>query len=379
MEMKHEKLSNSVYEYPRAASHVLEKQNASLRESVSRLSHELKRYKRTPLMICEVKDLYGDKATIRIPNGNVFLVEVAKECEDLRSGDFVLVEQKNLVVVSKINHQSSFDVEKFVIVENPKVSWKEIGGLGPQINEIREVIELPLKNPRLFKKIGIHPPKGILLHGAPGTGKTLLAKAVATATNATFIEIVSSELVQKYIGEGSKLVKEVFKLARERAPSIIFIDELDALAGKRLEVGASGEREIQRTFMQILSEIDGFGSSAEMKIIACTNRKDILDPSITRPGRLERHIFIPNPSAEGRKEILRIHAEKMNKASLKYPEILKKIGGFTGAEIKAACTEAGYFAIRDSRTSVRTEDFLRAIQKIRRKNQESQEYKKIFG
>ena len=377
--MNREKLSNSVFEYPRAASHVLEKQNASLRESVSRLSHEIKRYRRSPLMICEVKDLYEDKATIRIPNGNIFLVEVSEECESLQAGDFVLVEQKNLVVVSKINNQSSFDVEKFVIVEKPKISWNEIGGLEPQINEIREVIELPLKNPGLFKKIGIQPPKGILLHGAPGTGKTLLAKAVATATNATFIEIVSSELVQKYIGEGSKLVKEVFDLAKERAPSVIFIDELDALAAKRLETGTSGEREVQRTFMQLLSEIDGFESLTGIKIIACTNRKDILDPSITRPGRLERHTYIPSPNAQGRKDILKIHVGKMNRSSLRYSEILKRIVGFTGADIESVCTEAGYFAIRDSRTFVNTDDFLKAIQKIRSKDQESQEYKKIFG
>ena len=377
--MTSEKFGNAVYDYPRTSPEVLEKQNASLRDSISKLSQEIERYRRSPLMICEVKDIYEDKATIKIPNGNIFLVEVSKECESLRSGDSVLVEQKNLVVVSKINRQSSFDVEKFVIVEKPDVSWDEIGGLDDQIREIREVIELPLKNPELFKKIGIQPPKGILLHGSPGTGKTLLAKAVATATNATFIEIVSSELVQKYIGEGAKLVKEIFDLARERSPSIIFIDELDALAGKRIEMGTSGEREVQRTFMQLLAEIDGFENLTDMKIIGCTNRKDILDAAIIRPGRLERHTQIPSPGEEGRREILKIHTENMNKSSLKYSDILKKMEGFTGAEIKAVCTEAGYFAIRDSRTIVKTDDFLKAVEKFKTEDQESNEYKKIFG
>ena len=377
--MTSEKFGNAVYDYPRTSSEILEKQNASLRESISKLSQEIERYRRAPLMICEIKDIYEDKATIKIPNGNIFLVEISEECEGLRSGDFVLVEQKNLVVISKINRQSSFDVEKFVIVEKPNVSWNEIGGLESQIKEIREVIELPLKNPKLFEKVGIQPPKGILLHGAPGTGKTLLAKAVATATDATFIEIVSSELVQKYIGEGAKLVKEIFDLARERAPSIIFIDELDALAGTRVEMGTSGEREVQRTFMQLLAEIDGFENLTDMKIIGCTNRKDILDAAIIRPGRLERHTYIPDPNEEGRREILKIHTEKMNKSSLRYSEILKKMDGFTGAEIKAVCTEAGYCAIRESRTEVKTDDFLKAVEKIRTDENESQDYKKIFG
>ena len=311
-----EKLSDVVYGYadgPRS----LEKENLFLKENVSKLRHEIERYKRAPLMICEVKDVLNDKAVIKIPNGNQFFVEVSRDCEKIKAGDSVLVEQKNLVIVGKAEANSNFDVEKFVIVDAPNVLWKNIGGLKKQISEIREVIELPLKKPEMFVRTGIQPPKGILLYGSPGAGKTLLAKAVATATNATFIEIVSSELVQKYIGEGAKLVKDIFQLARERAPSIVFIDELDALAAKRIEIGTSGEREVQRTFMQLLAELDGFENLGDVKVIGCTNRKDILDSAIIRPGRLERHIHIPAPNAEGRKEIMNIHTRRMNAKTLR--------------------------------------------------------------
>ncbi|MBN2454293.1 AAA family ATPase [Candidatus Woesearchaeota archaeon] len=330
-------------------------------------------------MVCELKELSRDGAIIKIPNGNQFLVSVAEGCNKLRAGDMVLVEQKNLTIIKRIQSSKGFNVEKFVIVEKPNIPWKELGGLEEQVNEIREVVELPLKKPELFKKVGIQPPKGLLLYGEPGTGKTLLAKAVATSTNATFIEVVGSELVQKFIGEGAKLVKEIFQLAREKAPSIVFIDELDALAAKRLDIGTSGEREVQRTFMQLLSEIDGFKNLGNVKIIGCTNRKDILDPAITRPGRLERKIYVPVPTKEGRREIFRIHMRDMDTAKVETSRIVECSGGFTGADIKAVCTEAGYFAIRAERTYVETADFLRAIEKVRRKEEEGKEYVTMFG
>ena len=376
--MSSEKLSDVVYGYT-ANSSTIEEENNQLKENVTKLRHELDRYKRSPLMICEIKELFGDNAVIKIPNGNQFFVEVSKECAKLKPGDSVLVEQKNLVVVDKVNSQSNFDAEKFVIMEKPNISWKEIGGLTKQVEEVREVIELPLKKPEMFKKTGIQPPKGLLLYGSPGTGKTLLAKGVATATNATFIEIVGSELVQKYIGEGAKLVKDIFQLARDRAPSIVFIDELDALAAKRIEMGTSGEREVQRTFMQLLAEIDGFENLGEVKIIGCTNRKDILDSAIMRPGRLERHIYIPTPNKEGRKEILKIHTRRMNIKNFDMQTVLLRMENFSGAEIRAACTEAGYCAIRKSRTFITTEDFFKAIEKINEKEQESQEHMQMFG
>ncbi|MEM2131339.1 MAG: AAA family ATPase, partial [Candidatus Woesearchaeota archaeon] len=259
-----------------------------------------------------------------------------------------------------------------------EITFNDVGGLENQIKEIKEVVELPLKKPELFKKLGIQPPKGILLFGEPGTGKTLLAKAVANSTKSTFIEVVASELVQKFIGEGAKLVKEIFDLAKEKSPSIIFIDEIDALASIRVDIGTSGEREVQRTFMQLLAEIDGFSPLKDVKIIGCTNRRDILDPAITRPGRLDRLIYVPLPNKEGVKQIFNIHTKKMKLVNVNVEKILNMLLGFSGAEIKAVCTEAGYFAIREDRTFVNEKDFLNSIKKI--KNEEKNEdFVNIFG
>ncbi|MBW3011377.1 AAA family ATPase, partial [Candidatus Woesearchaeota archaeon] len=300
--------------------------------------------------------------------------------KDLKPGDFVLAHQKNLVVVDKIHSMKKFNVEKFVIIEKPTVSWKNIGGLSSIIEEIKEVIELPLMKPELFEKVGIKPPKGILLHGPPGTGKTLLAKAVAESTNSTFIEIVGSELVQKFIGEGAKLVREIFELAREKAPSIVFIDELDALASQRMDIGTSGEREVQRTFMQLLAELDGFKELGNVKVIGATNRRDILDPAVTRPGRLDRQIHVDLPDVEGLKQILKIHSKDMTLKKVNKNKIAEELDGMSGAEVRAVCTEAGYFAIREDRAHVLHDDFINAIEKVRNKTtEEITDYVNMFG
>ncbi len=358
----------------------LEEENRFLRESVENLERELEKFKRTPLISCEVRDIIEGKALIRLPNGNEFLVDVTEGCEKLSAGDMILAEQKNLTVVRKLSYVRKFDADKFVIIEKPTISWKQVGGLQDQEREIKEVIELPLLKPELFRKVGIEPPKGILLYGPPGTGKTLLAKAVAASTKSTFIEMVGSELVQKFIGEGAKLVKEIFQLAREKAPSIIFIDELDAIAAVRVDIGTSGEREVQRTFMQLLAEIDGFDPLDNVKIIGCTNRKDILDPAIVRPGRLDRLIRVPLPNEEARIEIFKIHTQKMTLGRLNAERIIKAMDGFSGAEIKAVATEAGYFAIRDNRTKVTEHDLIDAIQKVAAEVEiEGEDYLKMFG
>ncbi len=356
----------------------LEEENRILRESLIQMKSKLSTYKKAPLMLCELMGIINNNALIKIPNGNQFLVEINAECSELRPGDNVFVEQHNLAVVKRAEISRSFNVENFVAFEKPNVPWSSIGGLNEQIREIKEVLELPLKKPEIFERIGIKPPKGILLHGASGTGKTLLAKAAATSTNAAFIEIVASELVQKFIGDGAKLVKEIFCLAREKAPSIVFIDELDALASRRIDIGTSGEREVQRTFMQLLAEIDGFNHLCDVKVVGCTNREDILDPAIIRPGRLERKIFLPLPNEQARKEIFRIHTKSMQLGEINFEQLIKETNGFSGADINAACTEAGYFAIRKGRMFVRQEDFLNAIKKIRGK-EERQEYLHMFG
>lgn len=380
MKSKDSEVDNIIYSYAADVSQ-LEEENRILKETLDSMKLELARMKKPPLMVCEVKDVMGEQAVIRIPNGNSFYVNVSKELKDIQPGDTVLTEQKNLTILSKIPATKTFDVDKFVIIDKPQVDWKDVGGLKPQMEELKEVIELPLKNPKIFKDVGIQPPKGVLLYGPPGTGKTLLAKAVATSTDATFIEIVGSELVQKFIGEGAKLVKEIFQLAKDNAPSIIFIDEVDALAATRIEVGTSGEREVQRTFMQLLAEIDGFKSLGDVKVIGCTNRRDILDPAITRPGRLDRILEVPAPDEDGRKEIFKIHTQDMSVEAKEKGMLIGKMEGFSGAEIKSVVTEAGYFAIRDERIKVTTKDFLKAIEKVREacKLEESTEHHHMFG
>ena len=332
-------------------------------------------------MVSEVRNIIGKDAIIRLPNGNQFYVNISEECDKIKAGDVVLADQKNLTIIKKITTTKNFDIESFVIVEKPKVSWESVGGLDMQIQEIKEVVELPLKKPKLFKKIGITPPKGVLLYGDPGTGKTLLAKAVASSTNSTFIQIVASELVQKFIGEGAKMVKEIFELARKKSPSIVFIDELDALASKRIEIGTSGEREVNRTFMQLLAEIDGFNPLDNVKIIGATNRKDILDPAVVRPGRLDRLIHIPLPKNKGRLEILKIHSKDMSLGSdVNLDNISSLMEDLSGAEIKAVCTEAGYFAIREDRCKITRKDFLKGIDKVRQEElSEGKDFMNMFG
>ena len=374
--------SNMSYSYiSTQIGNAIEDENKLLKEAINSLREEIDRLKSPSLMVAEVTELLNDHAFIKIPNGNKFYVTISKSVKSIEPGDSVLVEQKNLNIVEKVNIAKNFDVERYVIMEKPKTTWAEIGGLKEQIDEIKEVVELPLKSPELFRKIGITPPKGILLHGPPGTGKTLLAKAIANSTNATFIEIVGSEIVQKFIGDGAKLIKEIFLLARAKGPAIVFIDELDALCAKRIELGTSGEREVQRTFMQLLAELDGFKPLDNVKVIGCTNRKDILDPAIIRPGRLDRLIEVPNPDINGIKQIYKIHMRSMPLDKKLDMDIIYGLSqDISGAEIKAVTTEAGYFAIREKREIVTEEDFVKAIAKVKRdEDKYGKDFVKMFG
>ncbi|MCK4669697.1 MAG: AAA family ATPase [Nanoarchaeota archaeon] len=358
----------------------LEEENRILRNTIEHLKNEMAKFHTPPFLICEVRDLIDDKAILSLKNGNEFFVNISSNVNKLKPGDFVLAHQKNLVIVDKVHSMKKFNVEKFVIIDKPIVSWKDIGGLAAEREEIKEVIELPLLKPELFEKVGIKPPKGILLHGPPGTGKTLLAKAVAASTNSTFIEIVGSELVQKFIGEGAKLVREIFELAREKAPSIVFIDELDALASQRMDIGTSGEREVQRTFMQLLAELDGFKELGNVKIIAATNRRDILDPAVIRPGRLDRQIYIDLPDTKGLQQIFKIHTRDMSLKKVNRNTIIHEMEGLSGAEVRAICTEAGYFAIREDRSHVVHDDFISAVEKVKDKTKEdATDFVKMFG
>merc|ERR550537_242166 len=249
--------------------------------------------------------------------------------------------------------------------EDGGVSFGEIGGLGEQVRELREVIELPLTNPELFVRVGIKPPKGVLLYGPPGTGKTLLARALASNINATFLKVVASAIVDKYIGESARVIREMFGFAKDHQPCVIFMDEVDAIGGSRFSEGTSADREIQRTLMELLNQLDGFEQLGQVKMVMATNRPDILDPALLRPGRLDRKIEIPLPNEASRLDILKIHATAITKrGDIDYESVVRLADGFNGADLRNVCTEAGLFAIRDDRDYVLEEDFMKAARKI---------------
>jgi len=251
----------------------------------------------------------------------------------------------------------------------PDATYEMVGGLDKQIREIKEVIELPIKHPELFESLGISQPKGVILFGPPGTGKTLLARAVAHHTDCCFIRVSGSELVQKYIGEGARMVRELFVMARQHAPSIIFMDEVDSIGGTRIDSSRSGDSEVQRTMLELLNQLDGFEPTQNIKVLMATNRIDILDPALLRPGRIDRKIEFPNPNETARVGILRIHSRKMNlMRGINLARIASKMKGSSGAEMKAVCTEAGMFALRERRIHVTQEDFEMAVAKVMKKD-----------
>jgi len=344
-----------------------ENQKVRYEREVRKLRSELERLKSPPLLVGTVLDVLDDnRVVIKSSTGPKFVVNASQFIEqELIAGARVALNQQSLAIVGALPPSKDPTVYGMEIIETPTVSYDDIGGLDAQIQELRETVELPLLKPELFERVGIEPPKGVLLYGAPGTGKTLLAKAVARHTESVFIRIVGSELVQKYIGEGARLVRELFEMAREKAPSIIFIDELDAIGAKRLDSATSGDREVQRTLMQLLAEMDGFENRGEVRIIGATNRSDILDPALLRPGRFDRLIDIPLPTYEARVEIVKIHTSGMNLAQeIDAEKIAKLTDGASGADIKAIAMEAGMFAIRSERESVIVADFDDAVRKV---------------
>jgi len=339
-----------------------------LQKEIQRLRFELDRMKTPPMIIGTIKDVLTDgRVVVKSSTGPDFIVTTAEYIspENVIVGARVALNKQSLAVVGVLPPSLDPVVLGGEVIEKPETTYEDIGGLEEQVRDIKEAVEDPLLKPDLYIKVGIDPPKGVLLVGPPGTGKTLLAKAVANRTEATFIRFVGSELVQKYIGEGARLVRELFDMAREKAPTIVFIDELDSVGAKRLEVATSGDREVQRTLMQLLAELDGFDALENVKIIGATNRPDILDDALMRPGRFDRIIEIGMPDYEARKQIFMIHTRKMSlQKSVNFNELASKTDGCSGADIRAICTEAGMFAIREERTRVKMLDFTRAIDKV---------------
>jgi len=261
------------------------------------------------------------------------------------------------------------DVDPMVSVmkleKAPEETYADIGGLDLQIQEIKESVELPLTHPEYYEEMGIKPPKGVILYGPPGTGKTLLAKAVANQTSATFLRIVGSELIQKYLGDGPKLVRELFRVAEEHSPSIIFIDEIDAIGTKRYSSNSGGEREIQRTMLELLNQLDGFDSRGDVKVIMATNRMESLDPALIRPGRIDRKIEFPMPNEKTKRRIFKIHTGKMNLSEdVDLEEYITSKDNLSGADIKAICTESGLLALRERRMRVTNDDFVKAKENV---------------
>jgi len=345
----------------------LEADKERLERELSRLRMEMSRLRQPPAFAGTLIELLDeDRAIVQNYNGPRFVVRIAPwiEREKLKPGARVALDQRTMAVIELLPSQKDPSVLGFEVIERPKVTYNDIGGLKKQLMELREAIELPLKHPELFERVGIEPPKGVLLYGPPGCGKTLMAKALAHEVNATFIRVVGSELVRKYIGEGARLVSELFELAREKAPSIVFIDEIDAIGAKRLDETTGGEREVNRTLMQLLAELDGFDPRGNVKVIAATNRPDILDPALLRPGRFDRLIEVPLPDFTGRLEILKVHTRKMNLRGVDLKAIAEMTEGASGADLKAIVTEAGMFAIRARREYVTHEDFIKAVEKV---------------
>jgi proteasome regulatory subunit len=357
-------------------------ENNKYQQKLERLTHENKKLKQSPLFVATVQEI-NDNGVIIKQHGNnqEALTEVTDEMRAKLNPDARVAVNNSLSIVKILENETDVRARVMQVEKKPNVTYADIGGIDEQMEEVRETVEMPLEHPEMFEQVGIDPPSGVLLYGPPGTGKTMLAKAVAHHTDATFIKMAGSELVHKFIGEGAKLVRDLFELARQHEPAVIFIDEIDAIASKRTESKTSGDAEVQRTMMQLLAEMDGFEDRGQISIIAATNRFDMLDRAILRPGRFDRLIEVPKPTEEGRDLIFQIHTRKMNVADeVDFTQLALETEDASGADIKAVCTEAGMFAIRGERTEVRMQDFRDAWEKIKlAEAEESDEVSKTFA
>ncbi|TPX63648.1 hypothetical protein SpCBS45565_g06439 [Spizellomyces sp. 'palustris'] len=362
----------------------LEAQRNQLNAKVRLLREELQLLQEPGSYVGEVVKLMGKKKVlVKVHPEGKYVVDIHPSLDIAQLTHTVRVALRHdSYQLHKILPNKVDPLVSLMMVEKvPDSTYEMIGGLTNQIKEIKEVIELPVKHPELFDALGIAQPKGVLLYGPPGTGKTLLARAVAHHTDCRFIRVSGSELVQKYIGEGSRMVRELFVMAREHAPSIIFMDEIDSIGSSRIESGSGGgDSEVQRTMLELLNQLDGFEATQNIKVIMATNRIDILDPALLRPGRIDRKIEFPPPNEEARTDILKIHSRKMNMTrGIDLRKISEKTSGASGAEVKGICTEAGMYALRERRVHVTQEDFEMAVAKVLKKDSEqNMSIKKLF-
>ncbi|CAG7851677.1 26S protease regulatory subunit 10B AltName: Full=26S proteasome AAA-ATPase subunit RPT4; AltName: Full=Proteasome 26S subunit ATPase 6; AltName: Full=Proteasome subunit p42 [Serendipita indica DSM 11827] len=357
---EHEQLSNNLRNQRLALK--------GLEKDYTKTEEDLKAVQSVGQIVAEIlKQLDDERFIVKASSGPRYVVSYrpALPLAKLKAGTRVSLDMTTLTIMRILPREVDPLVYNMTLEDPGGATFAGIGGLGEQVRELREVIELPLMNPELFLRVGIAPPKGVLLYGPPGTGKTLLARAVASTLQTNFLKVVSSAIVDKYIGESARLIREMFGYAREHEPCIIFMDEIDAIGGRRFSEGTSADREIQRTLMELLNQMDGFDSLGRVKLIMATNRPDTLDPALLRPGRLDRKIEIPLPNEQGRLEILKIHARSVNKSGdIDYEAIVKLSDGFNGADLRNVVTEAGMFAIRAERDAVIQEDFTKAARKV---------------
>jgi len=322
----------------------------------------------TPMSVGSLEEIIDDNhAIVSTSVGSEHYVSILSfvDKDQLEPGCSVLLNHKVHAVVGVLSDDTDPMVTVMKLEKAPQETYADIGGLDQQIQEIKESVELPLTHPEYYEEMGIKPPKGVILYGPPGTGKTLLAKAVANQTSATFLRVVGSELIQKYLGDGPKLVRELFRVAEEHSPSIVFIDEIDAVGTKRYESNSGGEREIQRTMLELLNQLDGFDSRGEVKVVMATNRIESLDPALIRPGRIDRKIEFPLPDEKTKRRIFNIHTGKMTLADdVNIEEYIMSKDDLSGADIKAICTEAGLMALRERRMRVTDEDFKKSKENV---------------
>ena len=327
----------------------------------------IERLRGTPVSIGTLEEMINEEKAIVSIGGEELYVNILSivDKEQLELGCNVLLRDNTHHIVGILADEADPLLNVMKVDKAPTETYGDVGGLEQQIREIKEAVELPLTHPELYEEIGIKPPKGVILYGEPGTGKTLLAKAVANETSATFFRVVGSELIQKYSGEGPKLVRELFRLASEHAPSIVFIDEIDSIGHKRIETSSGGHREVQRTMLELLNQLDGFDTNNEVKVILATNKIESLDPALIRPGRIDRKIHFPLPDNNTKRRIFQIHTAKMNMdEDVNLEEFIMAKDELSGADIKAIATEAGLLALRDRRKTVTQDDFRKAKEKV---------------
>eukprot|EP00271_Cylindrocystis_brebissonii_P016771 TRINITY_DN4124_c0_g1_i1.p1 TRINITY_DN4124_c0_g1~~TRINITY_DN4124_c0_g1_i1.p1 ORF type:complete len:445 (-),score=129.49 TRINITY_DN4124_c0_g1_i1:223-1557(-) len=328
----------------------------------------------SPMSVGTLEEIIDENhAIVSSSSGPEYYVNILSfvDKDQLEPGSSILMNNKVLSVVGILQDEVDPMVSVMKVDKAPLESYADVGGLDQQIQEIKEAVELPLTHPELYEDMGIKPPKGVILYGEPGTGKTLLAKAVANSTSATFLRVVGSELIQKYLGDGPKLVRELFRVADDLSPSIVFIDEIDAVGTKRFDAHSGGEREIQRTMLELLNQLDGFDSRGDVKVILATNRIESLDPALLRPGRIDRKIEFPLPDIKTKRRIFQIHTSRMTMSEdVDLEKFVMTKDQLSGADIKAMCTEAGLLALRERRMKVTQADFKKAKDKVLYKKKE---------